>query len=66
MKESITGSTKHTCINYIFFALHLTKGQEILKKTEKMKRILLIIQNVLFLISQEFSHIPYTLISDYI
>lgn len=32
MKKSITGRTKHTCINYIFFALHLTKGQGITKR----------------------------------
>lgn len=29
MKKSITGRTKHTCINYILFALYLTKGQEV-------------------------------------
>lgn len=37
MKKSITGRTKHTCINYIFFALHLTKGQEITKKKKKKR-----------------------------
>lgn len=35
MKKSITGRIKHTCINYIFFALHLTKGQEVTKKKKK-------------------------------
>lgn len=29
MEKSITGHIKHTHINYIFFALHLTKGQEL-------------------------------------
>lgn len=29
MEKSITGHTKHACINYIFFALNLTKGQEL-------------------------------------
>ena len=29
MEKSITGHIKHTRINYIFFALHLTKGQEL-------------------------------------
>lgn len=38
MKKSITGRTKHTRINYIFFALHLTKGQEITKKKIKRKK----------------------------
>lgn len=28
MEKSITRHIKYTCINYIFFALHLTKGQE--------------------------------------
>lgn len=29
MEKSITRHIKYTCINYIFFALHLTKGQEL-------------------------------------
>lgn len=29
MEKSITRHIKYTCINYIFFAVHLTKGQEL-------------------------------------
>lgn len=66
MKKSITRRTKHTCINYIFFALHLTKGQDITKKeVERMKRLLLIIWNFLFLISQEFNHTLCTLVTTF-
>lgn len=69
-KKSITGYTKHTCINYILFALPLTKDQATTKKwgwrEGHMKGILLIIWDSLFLISQEFNHIFCALISDYV
>lgn len=54
MKKSITGRTKHTRINYIFFALHLTKGQEITKKKKINKEKKKQSQGELYLSSEIF------------